>query len=83
VNSRALRYEAEGGPVLEISWDGFSDLGIWSLRGGDFVCIEPWLGYASPASFDGDFTEKPGLMHLAPGCSRTASLQVRIDRATG
>jgi galactose mutarotase-like enzyme len=82
VNSRALRYEAAGGPALDISWDGFSDLGIWSLRGGDFVCIEPWLGYASPASFDGDFTEKPGLMHLAPGSSRTAGLTVQIGRAT-
>lgn len=82
VNSRALRYEAEGGPALDISWEGFTDLGIWSRRGGDFLCIEPWLGYASPSSFDGDFAEKPGLMHLAPGERRTASLTVRIDRAT-
>jgi galactose mutarotase-like enzyme len=81
VNSRALRYEAEGGPALDISWDGFTDLGIWSRRGGDFVCIEPWLGYASPAGFDGEFAEKPGLMHLAPGSSRTAGLTVRIGQA--
>jgi len=80
-HGRALRYEAKGGPALALSWDGFTDLGIWSRRGGDFLCIEPWLGYASPASFVGDFVEKPGLMHLAPGESRTASLTIGIDRS--
>lgn len=78
-HSQALRYEAPGEPALNVSWEGFTELGIWSRRGGNFLCIEPWLGYASPVGFDGEFTEKPGLMHLAPGESRTMTVTVRID----
>jgi galactose mutarotase-like enzyme len=78
-HSQAVRYEAPGGPALNVSWEGFTELGIWSRRGGDFVCIEPWLGYASPVGFDGEFTEKPGLMHLAPGEARTMTVTIRID----
>ena len=28
---------------MEVAWDGFRDLGVWSREGGDFVCIEPWF----------------------------------------
>ncbi len=78
VNSRTLRYEAPAGPSLTVAWEGFSDLGIWSRRGGDFVCIEPWQGFASPAGFDGEFSEKPGLMHLAPGETRRLALTITL-----
>ena len=76
--SRAVRYEAPGGRGLDVSWEGFTTLGIWSRSGGDFLCIEPWLGYASPFGFDDEFARKPGLMHLAPGESRTMTVTVRV-----
>lgn len=79
--SQAARYEVPGGPGLDVSWEGFTTLGIWSRRGGDFLCIEPWLGYASPVGFDDEFAKKPGLMLLAPGESRTTTVTVRIGRA--
>jgi len=76
--STSLRYAAPGSHALEIAWEGFEQLGLWSKRGGDFLCIEPWYGYASPADFDGDFAKKPGLMHLVPGASKHFQLRVRI-----
>ncbi len=76
--SRSLRYTAPGAPAIEVAWEGFPDLGIWSRRPGDFLCIEPWHGTASPADFDGDFTGKPGLMHLAPGESRALALRIAL-----
>ncbi len=69
--SASLRYAADKGPALEVSWEGFRQLGIWSKPGGaPFLCIEPWYGFASPIDFDGEFSDKPGLMHIPPGDAR-------------
>lgn len=77
--STSVRYAADRGPSIEISWEGFPELGIWSKpTGAPFVCIEPWHGFVSPAEFDGEFTEKPGLMLIAPGEKRTLSYRVRV-----
>lgn len=81
VASQSVRYGAPGTPVLEVSWDGFRDLGVWSKPGGEFLCIEPWYGYASPVGFDGPFETKPGLLHVAPGASDVCSLRVAITPA--
>jgi len=77
--SRSVRFVAPRGPQVEVSWEGFRELGIWSKpKGAAFVCIEPWHGFASPADFDGEFKEKPGLMHIARGESRTLKYRIRI-----
>jgi galactose mutarotase-like enzyme len=79
VASTSVRYAADKGPSLEMSWDGFRELGIWSKPGGaPFLCIEPWRGFASPAEFDGEFVDKPGLMHLKPGEARRLSYRVAV-----
>ncbi|MBR0851314.1 aldose 1-epimerase family protein [Bradyrhizobium diazoefficiens] len=82
-NSNSVRYAAgqgaSGGPWLELSWRGFRELGIWSKpSGAAFLCIEPWRGYASPAGFDGEFSDKPGLMHVAPGAHEQLSYRIKI-----
>jgi galactose mutarotase-like enzyme len=76
--SRSVRYMAPGAPVIEVAWEGFEQLGIWSRDGGDFLCIEPWHGMHSPADFDGEFRDKPGLMLIAPGERRTLSMRIRL-----
>ncbi len=77
--STSVRFAADRGPSLEISWEGFRELGIWSKPGGaPFLCIEPWRGFASPADFDGEFADKPGLMHIKPGERRTLNYRIRV-----
>jgi galactose mutarotase-like enzyme len=77
--SRSVRFVAPRGPQVEVSWEGFRELGIWSKpNGAPFLCIEPWHGFASPADFDGEFKDKPGLMHIARGESRTLKYRIRI-----
>jgi len=81
VNSHAVRYaSADGaGPWLQMSWRGFRELGVWSKPSdAPFLCIEPWRGYASPKDFDGEFTDKPGLMHIAPGAEERLSFRVDV-----
>lgn len=85
--SRSVRYTASGpsgaapdAPVIKVSWDdGFPELGIWSRPDADLLCIEPWHGMSSPADFDGDFHDKPGVMLLQPGETRHATYRIRIS----
>ncbi|WGR91071.1 aldose 1-epimerase family protein [Bradyrhizobium sp. ISRA443] len=80
VASTSVRFTAGQGPAIEVSWNGFRELGIWSKVGGaPFLCIEPWHGFASPAEFDGEFADKPGLMHIAPGTRRSLSYRIRVS----
>jgi galactose mutarotase-like enzyme len=77
--SRSVRYATDRGPSLEISWQGFRELGIWSKPGGAaFLCIEPWRGFASPSDFDGEFSDKPGVMHVAPGAVEVLTYRIGI-----
>jgi galactose mutarotase-like enzyme len=77
--SRFLRYAAAGGPTLTVAWEGFTQLGLWSRAGGDFLCIEPWQGMASPPEFANDFMHKPWLMLIPPGESRSAAYRVKLE----
>lgn len=76
--SRSVRYGAPGAPTIEVSWDGFFQLGVWTKRGADFVCIEPWHGMTSESGFDGDFMDKPGLLLIQPGQTRRLTHAIRI-----
>jgi galactose mutarotase-like enzyme len=76
--SQSVRYTAPDAPAVEVAWEGFRQLGIWSRDGGDFLCIEPWHGTASPVDFAGEFRDKPGLMLIPPGERRTLILRIRL-----
>jgi len=83
IESNSVRYGAglgaSSGPWLKMSWRGFRELGIWSKpSGAPFLCIEPWRGHASPAGFDGEFTDKPGLMHIAPDAEESLSYRIEV-----
>lgn len=57
--------------ALTVSWEGYKDLGIWSKpTGAPFLCIEPWYSMASPAGWQGEIADKPGILRLAPGETR-------------
>jgi YD repeat-containing protein len=83
VASRSVRYTAPGAEVIEVSWDGFEQLGVWTRMTGDdacadFLCIEPWHGTASPVDFAGEFRDKPGLMLIPPGDRRVLTMRIRL-----
>lgn len=78
LSSRKITYGAPGEPAIEVGFDDFPDLGIWSKAGATpFVCLEPWQGMASPAGFAGDFVDKPGTVKLAPGTTREWRYYIR------
>ena len=84
IHSTAVRYASGdgGGPWLTMSWRGFRELGVWSKpSGAPFLCIEPWRGYASPIGFEGEFVDKPGLMHIVPGAEEQLLFRIEVGVA--
>ena len=60
--------------AVEVSYGKVPYLGIWSTYpAGDFVCIEPWYGMASPEGVSA-FEEKPHLFWIAPGACQSAQM---------
>ncbi|WP_411272973.1 aldose 1-epimerase family protein [Daejeonella sp.] len=52
---------------ISVSFPHFESLGIWAAPGADFVCIEPWLGYADSVGGTGEFCNKEGIRTLEQG----------------
>jgi len=84
LESDQLRYGADSGPKLTVSFPGASHLGLWTKPGAGFICIEPWRGIADPVGFDGSFGAKPGLFTVQPGGTGTLLMRLDLDTdATG
>jgi galactose mutarotase-like enzyme len=69
-------FDAQGA-LLELQWSGCSQLGLWSLPGAPFFCIEPWAGHPPLQGASNSLMDKPGGFHLLPGESRAFSLAIR------
>jgi galactose mutarotase-like enzyme len=78
LNSRALSYGA-GSKWLDISFPDSPDLGLWQVPGANYICIEPWAGHADPQGFEGEISEKPGIILLPQGEARTFRMDVRVS----
>lgn len=76
--SRALTYGVEGGPALDVAFPDTTMLGLWQVPGANYICIEPWAGHADPEGFAGDIADKPGIVLLAPGESRSFRMDVTV-----
>lgn len=50
---------------LTFNFSNFPYLGLWApVTGAPFVCIEPWFGHADYEDFNGDLSEKEGILSL-------------------
>ena len=77
--SRSVSFHAPDGTGVTLAWEGFRELGLWTKPGADFLCIEPWHGFSTPQGFLGEFTNKPGLLHIGPGEEWYGSWSVTVD----
>jgi galactose mutarotase-like enzyme len=85
LESRAVTYRGgSGGPALHLAFPDTDYLGIWQKPGADFICIEPWQGLADEVAFTGDLRDKPGIVALPPGATRTfrVDVTVRLEEET-
>lgn len=52
---------------ISVEFPHFNYLGIWAKGGGDFVCIEPWLGCADSVGRHVDISQKEDIQSLKVG----------------
>ena len=78
VPGRGVRLVGPSGHGVEVSFDGFDYLGVWtSSTEAPFVAIEPWVGCATAYDESDVFEEKRGTITLEPGqsCEKTFSMR--------
>lgn len=76
--SRRLIFEGPGAARVAIDFQDMPQLGLWTKPGAHYLCIEPWQGYSDPAGFDGAIGDKPGMVTIAPGQSRSFTMAITI-----
>ena len=60
-SSKKVRLVEKGSNrYIEVGFDGFEYLGLWSKPKAKYVCIEPWCGRADTLGFDGDIDQRVG-----------------------
>lgn len=79
VASRRVDYGVPGLRSIQVAYPEMPNLGIWTKPGAGFVCIEPWQGYADPVGYDGELSEKPGIVPIQPGASRRFTMEISVS----
>ncbi len=64
---------------ISVSFPHFESLGIWAAPGANFVCIEPWIGYADSEGGLNEFKNKPGIKILEYGHVFEADYTIGIN----
>jgi galactose mutarotase-like enzyme len=76
--SRSVRYGADLGPQIEVSFPDATYLGVWTRPGAKLICIEPWQGVTDPAGFTGDLSAKPGIFSVEPGATHVIRMGITL-----
>ena len=78
VPGRGVRLVGPSGHGVEVSFDGFDYLGVWTASSeAPFVAIEPWVGCATAYDESDVFEEKRGTVMLEPDASFERTFTMR------
>lgn len=61
---------------IRVDFDGFNLLGVWTIPGAPFLCIEPWISHGDFMDFKGELRQKEGIITLKPREDFTRSLLI-------
>ena len=81
IGSTWARYGTPEGRGIRVAFPGMPYLGIWTKPGAGFVCVEPWHGLASETDFDGEFTDKRGIVRVEPGSAARFAVTFTLEPA--
>jgi galactose mutarotase-like enzyme len=71
---------AKSNHKISLSCKNWPYFGIWSKKGNtDFVCLEPWYGIADIETTKSQFTNKEGIIQLAPKMEFNSSFSLTFD----
>lgn len=68
------------GSGVRMDFTGFPMIAFWTKSGAEspFICLEPWHGCAAQVGESGQFTDKPHVITLSPGETKTLEYTVTI-----
>lgn len=73
-----LRYGPATGPNVMFTWENLPNFALWSRRGADFICLEPWHGTAAEVGGSDDLAERPYSELLGPGARGRYSFRAEL-----
>ncbi|MEJ0097097.1 MAG: aldose 1-epimerase family protein [Bauldia sp.] len=76
IRSHRATFGVDGGPQVLVTWDGLTALGLWQKPGAAYLCIEPWQGLPPYVGGSVALEERPGIVWLDPGASRTFTMTI-------
>jgi len=79
LKSREIVYSASNDLSITVRFEDFPHLGIWTKPGAPFICLEPWQGHSSPIDFDGEFSEKPGILLIPAQSEIKRSFEILLN----
>jgi galactose mutarotase-like enzyme len=65
-------------PLLKVNFTGFPNLGIWTVKNGPFLCIEPWFGYSDTLEVYDELSKKEGIQLLEKNETFKSNFSVEI-----
>lgn len=78
LESNSLTIFEKENPVLKVNFEDFPNLGIWTIVGAPFLCIEPWFGYSDTVTSNGNLFEKEGIIVLKERATFQAKFNIEI-----
>jgi galactose mutarotase-like enzyme len=80
LNSQKVTLKStENKNTLEVLFDDFPYLGIWTKPGNPFICIEPWFGVADNKNNPKPFVDKEGIQKIKAGQTFECSVAYTIN----
>lgn len=78
LESTSLTILENSKPYVQVDFEDFPSLGIWTKDQAPFVCIEPWFGYSDTAENSGDLFKKEGILILDIDQSFHSKFSIKI-----
>lgn len=78
LQSRSVTLKRKGEKVVTVDFEGFDHLLFWTKVGAPYLCIEPWNGIPDYDGFQGDLSEKHGVIRLESGKSYESTHKIRF-----
>lgn len=64
LKSKSITILEKSIPYIKVRFYNFPNLGLWTAKSADFICIEPWFGYSDTINSNGKLLDKEGIIVL-------------------
>ncbi|WP_343617764.1 aldose 1-epimerase family protein [Flavobacterium sp.] len=78
LESNSLTILENSKPYVQVDFEDFPSLGIWTKDQAPFICIEPWFGYSDTADNSGDLFKKEGILTLEADQTFHSQFSIKI-----